>query len=76
MKENLGTGPLPFGVVARPHCQICQYYDHNRGECHKRSPGIAVSGFRVWPQVDADDWCGDFLPSQRARDEYNARVGG
>ncbi len=58
-------------------CERCRYYINpsNReplGECHRRAPApwvIEKGTYRpqvaVWPQVDANAWCGEFQARER-----------
>jgi len=57
-------------------CSDCKFYaskDDTNGECHRHSPQLVVmktvSGgnntFTRWPEVRADELCGDFSYSSR-----------
>lgn len=52
-------------------CDGCAYYvaaKHYYGECHRHAPSPAVpvgeddvyNTTSYWPEVQADDWCGEF----------------
>ena len=52
----------------RKRCGHCVAYD-DQGTCRRYAPrpivGLQLETFRVvWPNVKADDWCGEFKPRQ------------
>ena len=36
------------------------YDDVERYQCRRNPPYITSRGFTQWPQVQPDDWCGEF----------------
>lgn len=66
--------PIYGGVVMRPTCGSCRYFEllggdgetSYMGECRRRSPELLVdeSGNETpaWPPVDDDHWCGEYSP--------------
>ena len=48
-------------------CDECQFYDETCetfGRCRRCAPGRRLHG-TPWPEVMADDWCGEFRPRVR-----------
>ncbi len=55
----------------KPTCERCRfavYQAWRRYDCRRDSPGADPGNefARVWPQVDSDDWCGEFEASSEA----------
>ena len=58
-------GPFLPRAVTGECCDICAYYQTFlpcMGACKRRAPATPGPGSitPVWPQVSADNWCGDF----------------
>jgi len=47
-----------------PTCERCQFFDAapEADTCrrHAPQPGIDVQGYWQWPNVEAQDWCGEW----------------
>jgi len=49
-------------------CKNCKYFfvidNKLAGDCRRRSPETPVHKFgaAVWPQVEKNEWCGEFKP--------------
>jgi hypothetical protein len=66
--------PIYGGVVMRPTCGSCRYFEllggdgetSYMGECRRRSPELLVdeggNETPAWPPVDDDHWCGEYSP--------------
>ena len=62
------------------NCHLCRFFregltsvslltDQTTGECRKQPPrfeqrGACEYGWRIWPAVYGDDWCGSFEPDR------------
>lgn len=58
-------GPFLPREETGERCDICAYYQTflpRSGECKRHAPATPGPGSitPVWPQVSADNWCGDF----------------
>lgn len=51
-------------------CASCKHYLAERWECHRYPPQLVVgrdeddndSALALWPQTEAQEWCGEFSP--------------
>lgn len=53
-------------------CQICRFYD--QGYCLRHAPVSALTSsgmFTSWPQVNTNQWCGDFESNPAAGQPRN-----
>lgn len=63
----------PNGIVTAA-CQGCAFYAPLSdalplGQCRRRPPNANLSIGHKWPQVAADDWCGEFKDARIAEQE-------
>ena len=60
-------------------CKNCGFWDpvtDNAGRCHRRAPLVVMRGSMgnymdteaLWPSTLADEWCGEFEPSEETLD--------
>lgn len=54
-------------------CAECRFFKPNtdessgRGQCHRYAPRPSDTGtWRYWPELDRDDWCGEFEATDRS----------
>ncbi|WP_375188436.1 hypothetical protein [Sphingobium yanoikuyae] len=56
----------------RQHCQDCRFLHRSMMQCHRNPPlirtsGAGTHGISEWPQVKANDWCGEWKEDENAR---------
>jgi hypothetical protein len=47
--------------AVNPRCEICLYFEADRGECRRHAPTTTAAwSSTFWPKVSKNDWCGEF----------------
>lgn len=41
-------------------CSNCEYFNKSLKECRLDPPTINDKGYTKWPDVNIEDWCGQF----------------
>ncbi len=68
------------GGMKDARCENCQFAGRDTFstvECRRHAPGYVVQEYQtitykpVWPEVQKDDWCGDFQPRHVKRRLYD-----
>lgn len=51
-------------------CKDCYFFGEHSSECRIRSPKWHPNyRLGMWPKVELDDWCGEFIPTGEVYDD-------